>query len=53
MKKEKAKRSAELCIRDENNCIVAWQVGMSEDDIQSMLRKNKGWKRSIEYIELS
>lgn len=53
MKKLKTKRNFELCIRDENNLIVAWQVGMSEDDIQDMLRRHKGWKRSIEYIEFS
>lgn len=51
MKKVKTEKTFELCIRDENNLIVAWQAGMSEDDIQSMLRRHKGWKRSTEYIE--
>lgn len=50
MENTKAEKTLELCIRDENNLIVAWQVGMSEEDIQSMLRRNKGWRRSSEYV---
>ena len=46
--KEKA---IELCIRDENNLIVAWQVGMSEQDIDDMLDRHKGWKRSFERFD--
>lgn len=38
MSVEKLGKNCELCIRDENNLIVAWQVGMSEEDIDDMLK---------------
>lgn len=31
------------CIRDEKGLIVAWTVGMSEDDILEMLMTHKSW----------
>lgn len=51
MSVEKSGKNCELCIRDENNLIVAWEVGMSEEDIDDMLKRHPGWKRSYEYVE--
>jgi hypothetical protein len=51
MKVKKTEKKLELCIRDECNFIVAWQVGMSEEDIESILKRHTGWRRSSEYIE--
>lgn len=48
--RKKSEKSCELCIRDEYNNIVAWQVGMSEADIEDMLKRHVGWRRSSEYI---
>lgn len=53
MNKDRNSRSQELCIRDELGFIVAWQVGMSEEDIQDMLKRHPGWRRSSEYVEMS
>ena len=38
----------ELCIRDKDGNIVAWQVGYSEEEIDKLLEKHKkeGWCRS-------
>ena len=32
----------ETCIRDENGCICAWTVGMSDDEIVEFLKKYPG-----------
>lgn len=41
---EKSGKNYELCIRDENNLIVAWEVGMSEEDIDDMLKRHLAGK---------
>lgn len=41
----------EPCIRDESGLITAWQVGMSEEEIEAMLKKHPGWHRSFAYLE--
>lgn len=47
---KKSNGELELCIRDENGKIVAWQVGMSDEDIEDMLKRHKGWYRSSEVM---
>lgn len=39
MSKDKNSRRQELCIRDELGFIVAWQVGMSEDEYPGYVKK--------------
>ena len=51
MNGEKMKKNYELCIRDESNLIVAWQAGMSEEDIENILKRHAGWKRSFVFME--
>ena len=51
MKTEKTGKKCELCIRDQSNLIVAWQAGMSEEDIKDMLKRHPRWRRSSVYIE--
>lgn len=51
MSKDKNSRRQELCIRDELGFIVAWQVGMSEDDIRDMLKRHPGWRRGVACVE--
>ena len=50
---EKNGKSLELCIRDECNFIVAWQAGMSEEEIDDILKRHPGWRRSGEYMSLT
>ncbi|MDF2841599.1 MAG: hypothetical protein K0R00_25 [Herbinix sp.] len=51
MNVERMGKNFELCIRDESNLIVAWQAGMSEEDINDMLKRHFGWRRSHAYVE--
>jgi hypothetical protein len=39
------KKDIELCIRDKNNCIVAWPGGYSDQELASLLshHKTEGW----------
>jgi hypothetical protein len=48
------KKEIELCIRDKDERIVAWQVGYSDDEIKKLLERHKkeGWHTSYaEYTE--
>ena len=38
-------KDIELCIRDKNNCIVAWPGGYSDQELASLLSRHKteGW----------
>lgn len=44
--------SQEICYRDKNanDAIVAWDVGMSEEEIKEMLEKNPSYYRSTEEV---
>lgn len=48
------KKNIELCIRDREGRIVAWQVGYSDEDLKNLLERHKdeGWHTSYaEYTE--
>lgn len=48
------KKNAELCIRDREGRIVAWQTGYSDEDLKNLLERHKdeGWHISYaEYTE--
>lgn len=38
--------SVEICYRDKDGLIVAWDVGMSEEDVKEMLEKHPDYYRS-------
>ena len=47
-------RKVEICYRDSaaDNAIVAWDVGMSKEEVSKMLKKHPTWYRSsAEIIE--
>lgn len=39
------KKDSEMCIRDKNHRIVAWKVGLSDKELNTLLEKHKeeGW----------
>lgn len=39
-------KEIELCIRDEQGRIVAWQVGYSDEELDDLLKRHPGWHRS-------
>lgn len=44
------KNGIESCIKDENDCIVAWCVGYSEDELKSLLKRHPKWYFSVAEI---
>jgi len=44
------KENIELCIRNKDGYIIAWIVGMSNDEIEEFLKNNPGSYRSYEVI---
>jgi len=40
----------EICYRDKDGRIVAWDVGMSEEDIEKMLKEHPDYYRSTEEV---
>lgn len=45
-------KEIELCIRDNQQRIVAWQTGYSEEEIEELLKLHPDWHRSYaEYTE--
>jgi len=44
------KENIELCIRNKDGYIIAWIVGMSDDEITEFLKNNPGSYRSYEVI---
>ena len=42
----------EICYRDKacNDAIVAWDVGMSEEEVKEMLEDHPTWYRSTEVM---
>ena len=44
-KENDMKKDSEMCIRDKNHRIVAWKVGLSDKELNTLLEKHKeeGW----------
>lgn len=45
-------KQIEICYRDKacNDAIVAWDAGMSEEDVEKMLKEHPTYYRSTEVI---
>ena len=45
-------KTVEICYRDKaaNDAIVAWDAGMSKDEVAKMLKKHPTWHRSSEEV---
>lgn len=45
-------KTVEICYRDKaaNDAIVAWDAGMSKDEVAKMLKKHPTWYRSSEEV---
>ncbi len=50
--RDKTGKQIEICYRDKasNDAIVAWDAGMSKEDVETMLREHPTYYRSCEEV---